>query len=664
MEEIARSDRNVVISGRVTHSGGNGIIRHADVRLVRLVEGDEGPAEVEADKTFSDGEGKFSFTGNYEAGEYRVRCKAFGKTAEKRLTIHHDRPAADTLHFDLPLAVTVTTHMHTPDRSAVVPVIRGVAGKGFILRTESAVEDHVGAYRWHPAGSATVLGYGKEGEHVFHQPGVHQVETVMVAKAPNSDGRQAEAVLVTMVEVSEGDHQNIRGHVDVTLNRSRTAPTLDQALWFAIRDRTHAISFHRYKEFVDGLLGPQTREAVFAAVQDRMAERERAFATHLHGVAAYQVLKFVTEMFLMANCGVRISESHDRERDERQELERLGYVISRRELEARLEEYLGSARQLPYLRRVIETAFPWLEHELRHRDRVLTADRITAPCLLELIHEYWLEEGMVMQTMNAITRRFQNIYNGDGRDPLANFELDPIRPLNNLLFGYVEKEADRLSVRRRAFEYIHQYGLPLLGKAISDIRAADSRSRFVEAFHKLLHQAMVFYSEDCQTTVIAEGYRLLNALKEVHLILAEGAHNQFGDVPWAARVETLMTEYILARPEIRDFLQSRVMVPVKEAWIPQVDAMKTLQGWTDVSATYFRDLAVYGEQLLLSVRYADWIGVSDEDPAKNWARFWKSEVIGYLHAYQAVTGVDLAGTADTTPPAFLLQRRVAQRMRA
>ncbi|HZQ51496.1 MAG TPA: carboxypeptidase-like regulatory domain-containing protein [Bryobacteraceae bacterium] len=661
MEEIAKPDRNAVISGRVTHSGGKGIIRHADVRLVRIVETNGERVEVEADKASSDGEGKFSFTGNYEAGEYRVRCKAFGKTAEKHLTIHPDRAIAETFHFDLPLGVTVTTHMYKADRSAVVPVIRGVAGKGFILRTESAVEDEVGAYRWHSAGSATVLGYGNEGEHVFHEPGIHRVEAIMLAKTPGGDGKQPEAVIVTAVEVSEGDQQNIRGHVDVTLNRSRTVSTLDQALWFAIRDRTHAISFHRYKEFVDGLLGPQSREAVFAAVQDRMAERERAFATHLHGVAAYQVLKFVTEMFLMANCGVRISSSHE---DKRQELERVGQVVSRRELESRLEEYLGSARQLPYLRRVIDTAFPWIEQELQHRDRVLTADRITAPCLLELIHEYWLEEGMLMQTMNAITRRFQNIHNGDGRDPLATFELDPIRPLNNLLFGYVEKESDRLSVRRRAFEYIHQYGLPLLGKALADMRAADSRSRFVEAFHKLLHQAMVFYSEDCQTTVIAEGYRLLNALKEVHLILAEGAHNQFGDVPWAARVETLMTEYILARPEIRDFLQSRVMVPVKEAWIPQVDAMKTLQGWTDVSATYFRDLAVYGEQLLLSIRYADWIGVSDEDPAKNWARFWKSEVIGYLHAYQAVTGVDLAGTADTTPPAFLLQRRVAQRLRA
>ena len=132
--------------------------------------------------------------------------------------------------------------------------------------------------------------------------------------------------------------------------------------------------------------------------------------------------------------------------------------------------------------------------------------------------------------------------------------------------------------------------------------------------------------------MIADGFPLLNALKEVHLILAQGAHNQFGDLPWTARAEMLLAEFILARPEIRDFLQSRVMVPYKEAWMPQVDMMKTMQGWTDVTITHFRDLGVFGEQLLLSIRYGDWIDVNDEDSAKNWARYWRPEIQGYLHA--------------------------------
>ena len=97
----------------------------------------------------------------------------------------------------------------------------------------------------------------------------------------------------------------------------------------------------------------------------------------------------------------------------------------------------------------------------------------------------------------------------------------------------------------------------------------------------------------------------------MHLLLAEGAHNQFGDLPWTARVEMLIQQWLLARPEMRDFLQSRPMVPYKEPWMGEVDTMKTLQGWTDVTVTHFRDLAVFGEQILLSIRYGDWIDIND-----------------------------------------------------
>src|SRR6202041_1835639 len=181
--------------------------------------------------------------------------------------------------------------------------------------------------------------------------------------------------------------------------------------------------------------------------------------------------------------------------------------------------------------------------------------------------------------------------------------------------------------------------------------------KFLEAFHNLLYQCSVFFKEDFQTTVIADGFPLLNALKEVHLLLAQGAHNQFGDLPWTARTEMMLQQWMLARPEIRDFLQSRIMVPYKEPWMPQVDTMKTLQGWTDVTVTHFRDLAVYGEQLLLSIRYGDWIADNDEYSAINWARYFRPEIQGYLHAYRAATGIDLANseTVDTTIPGILLQ---------
>ena len=157
------------------------------------------------------------------------------------------------------------------------------------------------------------------------------------------------------------------------------------------------------------------------------------------------------------------------------------------------------------------------------------------------------------------------------------------------------------------------------------LRPADSRSKFLEAFHHLLHRCSAFYKEDNDTTVIADGFALLNALKEVHLLLAEGASNQFGDLPWTARAEMLIQQWLLSRPEMRDFLQGRRMVPYKEPWMAQVDTMKSLQGWTDIPVTHFRDLGVYGEQILLTIRYGDWIDINNEDAAKNWARSWRPE---------------------------------------
>ena len=273
---------------------------------------------------------------------------------------------------------------------------------------------------------------------------------------------------------------------------------------------------------------------------------------------------------------------------------------------------------------------------------------------------------MLVQTMNAVSQRFQNVRAGGERDALANLEIDPLRPLNNLLWGYIQDEYNRLSVRRRTYEYTHHYGLTLYGKATSGIRTAESRSKFLEAFHNLLFQTAIFFKEDFQTTVIADGFPLLNSLKEVHLILAQGAHNQFGDLPWTARAEMLLMQFMLGRREIHDFLQARVMVPYKEPWEAQVDAMKTLQGWTDVTVSHFRDLAVYGEQLLLSIRYGDWIADNDEYSAINWARYFRPEIQGYLHAYRAVTGIDLtnADTVDSTIPGIHLQKRMAIQQRA
>ncbi len=194
-------------------------------------------------------------------------------------------------------------------------------------------------------------------------------------------------------------------------------------------------------------------------------------------------------------------------------------------------------------------------------------------------------------------------------DPLANMEIDPLRSLNNVIWGYIQDEQHRLSVVRRNYEYDHHYGLRLAGRAVRDMRTADSRSKFLEAFHTLLSITSAFYKRDDDTTIVADGFPVLNGLKEAHLILSQGAHNQYGDLPSTARIEMLMQQWILSRPEFREFLPTRIMVAYPEPWMDRVDAMKKLQGWTDTSVLHFRNLAIFGEQVLLSIRYGDWASV-------------------------------------------------------
>ena len=122
-------------------------------------------------------------------------------------------------------------------------------------------------------------------------------------------------------------------------------------------------------------------------------------------------------------------------------------------------------------------------------------------------------------------------------------------------------------------------------------------------------------------------------------------------------------QWLLARPEMREFLGGRVMVPYEEAWMDRVDTMKQIQGWTDVSITHFRDLGVFGEQLVLSIRYGNWSVVNDPQQAANWARYWRPEIQRYTHAYRAATGVDLNERVDATIPAQLLSRRLRARRR-
>jgi hypothetical protein len=488
-------------------------------------------------------------------------------------------------------------------------------------------------------------------------------------------------------------------NVDVSLRRTATEPTSDQPLWVAIRNRTRAISFKRYETFIDSVLCSgndvpirvcPAREVEGAPVahgspvdhgSPSVIDRRRSLENRptIYGMESYNLLKLATEAFLLFECGVAVCDDNGifNANDENR---RLGQPIPPATLDSDellnlivedLAEYLGQSNgNLPYLNRIARQIAGLREErrqeELPYCDTILQR-RLTCPSLLELIWSYWHEEGMLVQTMNAIALRFQNRRRG-ARDPLANLELDPLRPLNNLLWGFMQDEANRLNVQRRAYEYDHHYGITLVGKAINEFHPADSRSKFVEAFHNLLYRTAMFYRDDDDTTIVADGFALLNALREVHILLAEGAHNQFGDLPWAARKEMLIMQWLLARPEMKEFLRGRYMVPYQEPWMGAVDDMKRLQGWSDVTITHFHELGIYGEQILLSIRYGDWIEINDQEHARNWARYWRPEIQRYIHAYQAVTGVDLSTEITDTrqaadrflQPSAHLQNRLAE----
>ena len=122
----------------------------------------------------------------------------------------------------------------------------------------------------------------------------------------------------------------------------------------------------------------------------------------------------------------------------------------------------------------------------------------------------------------------------------------------------------------------------------------------------------------------------------------------------------LVQQWLMARPDMRDFLGARPMVPLAESWMPQVDVLKRATGWYDANITHFHDMAVYGEQVLLSVRYGDWVDVTDPNQASNWARYWRPEIQTYIHAYRAATGADLTvEPVSGETPSSLLRKRMA-----
>ena len=615
---------------------------------------------------------------------------------------HEPRPAPEPVHvepgcmhdvcIDLGLDVGVTTTLHRDD---CTPIDCGQGRTGDLVdllvyyTNSSTLKLKVR----HPSGARVDPNNPLASRWTIPSAGLHELRFAVfspyVAGSPGAPAQAADARVEGLVSVDANERAAVpvSGNLGVALSRTATTSTADLSFWQGILNSTEQMSFNNYQRFMNMLFcGDNDLSDVPDFEQERF-QQKRALRNQLRtrrllpftDSDAYRAVKAATEAFVMINCGVLAARRPFDDARDAAYLQRRDLPVPTGRLEdVFTEDYLvqvlGGApgdKTLPYLA-VIRSKLPDIAIKLNPLDADpalvgqctgILQDKLTNPCLLELIWSYWHEEGMLVQTMNSIARRFQNVRSHE-RDPLANLEIDPLRPLNNVLWGFVQDEQHRLSVVRRNYEYDHHYGLRLEGKAVRRMQAADSRSRFLEAFHNLLRLCSIFFRQDDDTTVKADAFPVLNALKEVHLILSQGAHNQFGDLPSTARIEMLMEQWMLARPEFREFLPTRIMTAYPEPWMDRVDAMKKLQGWTDASVLHFRNLAIFGEQVLLSIRWGHWSDVHEPLQAFNWVRFFRPQIQGYSHAYRAATGVDLAvdpadKKVDGTLPSVLLQRRMA-----
>lgn len=653
----------------------------------------------------TDDTGRADF-GPQGAGSYCIVCHHFSKPLENIKIIQHSRHDELTtfIHLDLDAALTFSV-THDGKEFTDGPAWAGE-------RVEVKVSYNKADYPELRVGFAPSLETDPNDPHIgflkrdsaerYHQNARLFLPYVPTKGAAPPTGANPDAWLDIGkdIDIVERTPQPIAGNIGVALSRTATESTADTSFFRALLNSTEGLSFNTYLRFMDNLFCDEPIPSKFPQFEkERFGDRNEPDRDTKHyqyrGLRqlrllpftdsdAYRVVKAATEAFVMVNCGVLADpqpfdagrdRAYLRQRDLPVPLQGLKQVFNADYLEFVFDGDREAARTLPYLA-VIRSKLPDIAIKLYPIEAApedtsechgILQHKLANPCLIELIWSYWHEEGMLVQTMNAIARRFQNVRSHE-RDPLANLEIDPLRPLNNLLWGWVQDEQHRLSIVRRNYEYDHHYGLRLEGKAVARMQAADSRSRFLEAFHNLLRLCAVFFKQDDDTTVKADAFPVLNALKEVHLILSQGAHNQFGDLPSTARIEMLMQQWLLARPEFREFLPTRIMTAYPEPWMDRVDAMKKLQGWTDTSVLHFRNLAMFGEQILLTIRWGHWSDVNEPLQAFNWARLLRPQIQGYSHAYRAVTGVDLAvETADTkvdaTLPSVLLQRRLATQQR-
>ena len=215
-------------------------------------------------------------------------------------------------------------------------------------------------------------------------------------------------IIVTARPFASGDA------VAVTMRRGDVVESDDQALWVAIRNSTKGLSFNRYQEFLSSTLTPR---------QGKQLKRlQRTHALPFPDMDQYRVLKAATEVFMMANCGVRVDADRLRRPFRGLDLAEEKIRLGRSDLDDdpfkaqiidQWESYITAGPRLageedeaylPYLS-VIRLKLGDVD-VIGDRDFGINAygilqSKLTNPCLIELIWDYWHREAHLVHAVDC-----------------------------------------------------------------------------------------------------------------------------------------------------------------------------------------------------------------------------------------------------------------------
>ena len=469
-----------------------------------------------------------------------------------------------TLSVDIapPLEVTSTVQVQISSSKGVP--LSSQSSLEFLLPVDQPAAQHTLEYADSPPGltfkaianlqkkvHATVVVHTTQLPPAFYQLQVLQV-------------RRTEELAPATIKIFEFQVQGNQGPLPVTVTNSldvrkdRAAVdwTPDAVLSVIIKRSLRGLEFSEYTKYIDLLLCNNPAILDGNDPVGRLFKDKDWGLTHrrflpFNDTDAYRLLKAATEAFVVVKSAVFQDELSDSKLPA--EIERTAREISARGLpdnpvKVFTDQYLQTFQStkggpisdvIPYLALIAErlgehrvkySIFPAVANLIGEDQKGDIAEsvgllrrKLTSPIFLELIWSYWHEQGTQAVTMYAIRNRFQNRRTGPAPDPLAAMEFGVLRPLNNLMWGYIQDEQHRLTPMRRGYEYDHHYGLRLPGAAATAMQTVDSRSRFLEAWHNLLFVCTQFYREDDDTNRKADAFRVLNAIKEVHFLLSEGA---------------------------------------------------------------------------------------------------------------------------------------------